>query len=473
MSVTSLAFAGFVLVVLILYYLLPRRAQNNLLLAASYVFLATWDIRFVVVFALLTLVNFALARRIAQQGKTGYTVYAGIAFNVAVLLYFKYTGFFITQAANLAHTLDLPLNTDSIAIWLPVGLSFFVVQEISYLLDVYQGITQPPTDPLHFALYMVYFPRMVSGPIERARDLMPQFEQKRIVDSAQIDTSAALILQGLVRKIVIADLLFISMPTNIFDQPRSYTAPELALWLVAYAVALYNDFAGYTLIVRGVSGLFGIRLVSNFDAPYFAHNFNEFWQRWHISLSNWLRDYSFLPLTRALLRRKHIVLALLLPPLVTMFVSAMWHNLSWNMMLWGALHGCYLVIERLYSRHRPQTMKSRSMASMLIVFGLVALTWVPFRASLSATADYWIGLFSPVSWLDGLTINSVTMATTVLIGLSFVIDSLHMRIHVVSSIFRKRSKFAKAILIDAALIAVILATILQQGSVPPFVYQGF
>ncbi|NDJ78352.1 MAG: MBOAT family protein [Chloroflexi bacterium] len=504
MGVTSLAFAGFVLGVLTLYYLLPHyRAQNLLLLAGSYIFLASWDIRFAVVFFVLTVGTFWLAQQIARLdadqsppvNRTGHrpgqqsgrraanrALYAGIALNVAALLYFKYTGFFVTQATNAVRHLGINADTGGLSFWLPVGLSFYVVQVIAYLLDVHKGIVQPTTNPVTFALYMVYFPRVVSGPIERARDLIPQLEGERTITNEQLNASLTLLLQGLVRKIVIADLLFLSIPDGIFDQPRDFSSPELVIWLLVYAFALYNDFAGYTTVVRGVSGLFGIRLVKNFTAPYTARSFSDFWQRWHISLSLWLRDYIFLPLTRALLRRRRMRLSMLLPPLVTMLVSAMWHNLSWSMMVWGVLHGLYQVAERWQSMRRPAargialgTSVWRQRLAGLLVFVLVVLAWIPFRTTLTATADYLVGLFSPVRWLDGGAdageiINTLTVSAALLIGLSFVLDRLQPSDE---QVLRERSPLVKALVINAALFAIILAAIAQQDTPPPFVYQGF
>jgi D-alanyl-lipoteichoic acid acyltransferase DltB (MBOAT superfamily) len=233
---------------------------------------------------------------------------------------------------------------------------------------------------------MAYFPRVVAGPIIRAREFLPSLLAPRTLSAVAIADSAFLILQGLVRKVVIADLLFRLIPIGVFEQPREFSAPELAVWLFAYAFTLYNDFAGYTLIARGVSGLFGIPLPANFNAPYFARTFSEFWRRWHITLSDWLRDYIYMPTVRLLLRRnltRTHVLSIVLPPLFTMLVSALWHDLSAGMLLWGGLHAVFLIGERIYTLTRPpgssvSAPRWRQVVSAGLVFALVALVGCRF-----------------------------------------------------------------------------------------------
>lgn len=233
-----------------------------------------------------------------------------------MLAFFKYQHFFLPELARLG------LESDGLRLLVPIGLSFYIVQAIAYLMDLDKGLQEPERDPLDFALFMIYFPRMISGPIERARDFLPKLKAPRLVDDELFARSLTLILMGLFRKLAVADVLNVILPKDVFSDPSHYRAPELALWLLAYSFILYNDFAGYSSIVRGVSGLFGIELNQNFNLPYLARNMVEFWARWHMSLSEWLRDYSFTPTTRALLRRKYNSrhpLTMVVPPLLTMF----------------------------------------------------------------------------------------------------------------------------------------------------------
>jgi alginate O-acetyltransferase complex protein AlgI len=473
MSIISLNFAGFVVLSLIIYYLLPRRPQNYLLLIASYVFYATWTWWYLLVLGALTLVNFVLARRLRVDGQPRRRLlWAGIGVNLLALAFFKYADFFASDMADMLDRLGIKTDTGGLDILLPLGMSFYVVQVISYLVDVYRGQVEATTDPVDFALYMAYFPKLLSGPIERARTFLPKLAGQRLVDNDVLARSFTLIVTGLVRKVVIADTLTEIMPSELFDDPGQYGALKLAGYLVAYGFALYNDFAGYTNVVRGASGLFGFELSANFKNPYFARNLTEFWNRWHITLSHWLRDYIYFPTSRALLRRnpsRTNVPNLILPPMLTMLVSGLWHGTGWHMIVWGTLHGLYLVVERLFALWRPagpphKQPKWRQALAMLLVFTVVILAWVPFRMELSTAVDYWRGLFNfsnldrpsyrllivliPALWIDWMQ--------------TWRDDEL---------VFLRWPRLVQATLLALAILAIFLAT--QATTFEPFVYQGF
>jgi len=401
MEITSLAFAGFVLGVFAVYHLLPQRAKLLWLLAASFGFYALWDWRFGLILLGLTLVNFWLMHRLARVNSRPW-LWAGIGLNILVLLVFKYQHFYLDGLSRLLGGADL----GALTLLVPVGLSFYLVQVISTLVDVRMKRIQPEADWLVFCLYLFYFPKLLSGPIERARTFIPKLRQPKLVDTDLLTGSLWLVLVGLFRKLVVADSLMALLPQDAFTQPSAYTAQHLTAWLLGYAFALYNDFAGYTSIVRGISGLLGIELSRNFLRPYFSRDFTEFWKRWHISLSEWLRDYIFFPTTRSLLKlisnRQHVV-NLVVPPMVTMLVSGLWHGLSWHMLVWGGLHGVYQVVERVLSLRRPSRPASelprwRQTAAVGVVFVLTVLAWVPFRMELPAAWEYLTGMFTPSSW---------------------------------------------------------------------------
>ena len=484
MTIISPAFFVFVLAVLTLYYFLPRRAQNILLLAASYAFLAVWGLAYVLVFGLLTAANYWLARRLAGQTYTQRVIlWAGIGINLAALVYFKHADFFIPYVIYYLKRIDIVLDATTLTLLLPLGLSFYVVQAISYLLDVRRGLAEPPGDVVEFALYMVYFPRLVAGPIERGRTLLPQLAARRVVDNQTLGRALTLITVGLVRKVVIADSLLQFLPEQVFSQPSAFRAPELAIWLVVYAVVLYNDFAGYTSLVRGVSTLFGINLSPNFATPYFARSFSEFWQRWHISLSDWLRDYIFTPLTRTLLRRRmnsrHPV-TMILPPLATMLVSGLWHGATHGMLLWGALHGLFQIGERLvnrFSKVQPAAKQPiwRQAAAALVVFVLVTLAWAPFRMALPQALDYWAGLFDPAGWQTGWSAFSlplgVYLLSLALAAISLGVDLAQRKAG--ELVFMRGAPLSRALALNAALILIIIAVAAHQNTPPPFIYQEF
>lgn len=358
---------------------------------------------------------------------------------------------------------------------------------ISYFVDLKMGRATLITNPVDFALFMIYFPKLISGPLERTKKFLPLIQSSRKFDRTKFGENFVLIIQGLVRKKVIADLLFIIIPLNLFEAPSNFSVVELAMWLFAYSFALYNDFAGYTSIVRGISGLFGIPLSLNFNVPYYAKNLNEFWQRWHISLSNWLRDYVFFPTTRFLLNRKISrtnIISIIVPPMLTMFISALWHGISWHMIVWGGMHGVYLVIERLWFMNKSRnTSKSdsvwREVGNRLVIFAFVSLAWVPFRANIAASVEFFGIILSPMNWLQALSnpdiikfeiINRFGLDIFMLVGTSLVLDFFHERNGELAIL--EARPFTQALALNFAIWTIFIAN-LALSAPPPFVYQGF
>lgn len=484
MNITSIQFAGFTICVLALYYLLPRRLQNVLLLAASLFFLGVFGIHICLVFVVLTLVNYFLSREVyPEKPFSRLALWTGISINLGSLVYFRYINFFVPYLIYYLKRIHISLD-DGLLLWLfPIGLSFYIVQAISYLLDVYKKHINPSKNLCDFALYMLFFPRFISGPIERGKDLISQIQSKRMIDRAAIGCSFYQLLDGLIRKIAIADILLLMLPSRIFIAPGEFSAPELLFWLVTYAFLLYNDFAGYTHIVLGISGLFGIRLSENFRSPFFSRSISEFWQRWHITLSNWLRDYIFSPLTRAFLKKKKKasrVLAILIPPMITMLASGFWHGASFNMLVWGGLHGIYLLGDRLLvgmMKSQPVQLRPRwqQIAAMLLVFILTTLAWIPFRMEMPIAMDYCKQLLMIEGWFDA---SGWVVFTDIKIILSAGLMVVTLGI---DAFFHKKSSdylinlppLFQAIIINAVVILVIVSLALQAEKPPPFIYQGF
>ncbi len=476
MNIVTHSFAGFVLVVLALYYLLPRRPQNILLLGASYVFYATWSIEFPFILFAVTLVNFVLAQRLQQtEANTAERrrwLRIGTGFNLFVLVLFKYAGFFVEDVTAQLSTWGID-HTEGLEILLPIGMSFYILQAISYLIDVSRKQLPAATDVIDFALYMAYFPKLTSGPIERARAFLPKLKEQRIVDNDQLARSFTLIVVGVVRKLVIADSLAAMIPAAYYNAPGTLSVVNLLTYALTYAFWLYNDFAGYTSVVRGVSGLFGIELSPNFQQPYFARNLTEFWNRWHITLSQWLRDYIYFPLSRALIRRnpsRWNVWNILLPPLVTMLLSGLWHGTGWHMVVWGGLHGLYLVVERLFGLWRPAVAPQkqprwRQALAMLVVFTLVVIAWVPFSMTLPHAAEFVRRLT-----LDR-TLHRPSVRVLLVIFISLVIDWVQYRRGGNEIVFLRWPRLAQATLLALALLAIFLVS--QATISSPFIYQGF
>ncbi|MGH2538520.1 MAG: MBOAT family O-acyltransferase [Candidatus Promineifilaceae bacterium] len=475
MAITSLQFAGFSLGVLAVYYLLPRRPQNTWLLLASYAFCVAWAWPFALILLLVTLVNFVIAQQLEPAEYRRALLGLGIGFNVLVLASFRLAQFFVPDLEQLFNQIGISTELGVVALLVPVGLSFYVLQNISYLVDVHRLQVAPSHDLVDYALYQAYFPRLLAGPIERAGAFLPQLAQPRIVDNELLARSLALIVAGAVRKILIADSLTAAIPADLLQAPEFFWAPELFIWLVVFAFALYNDFAGYTSIVRGVSGLFGIELSPNFQFPYFARNFAEFWNRWHITLSHWLRDYIFFPSARGLLRRfpgRQRPINLIMPPMATMLISGLWHGVSPSMLLWGGLHGVYLILERLLALRRPAAPPDRQPRwrqglAMAAVFTLVVWAWVPFWMELPQALAYWAELLT--NWTNvGLRYGSLLVLVP-FVGLAAGLDAILYRAQG-RELFWRLPRLARAALIATALFALIVAT---RSTVAPFVYQGF
>ncbi|MDO8971972.1 MAG: MBOAT family O-acyltransferase, partial [Saprospiraceae bacterium] len=292
MNITSLAFLALAFVAALIYHRLTAKFRNLWLLAVSAVFLATWSWQFILVLLVFGFLNFALGIKIETGSSKKKTwLGLGIVLNIAFLLVFKYSQFYLPALTRLLNRMGVEGNSDGLKLLLPVGLSFLVVQAISYLVDVANKRLPAEKALLKFWAYVVYFPKLLSGPVERARQFLPRLDSPLRLDRELLERSLALIVSGLFRKIFLADALFRMIPENAFITPLDHTGQNLVFWLLGYSFALYNDFAGYTAIARGVSLWFGIELCINFNLPYFSHNFTEFWTRWHISLSNWLRDY--------------------------------------------------------------------------------------------------------------------------------------------------------------------------------------
>lgn len=395
MEIVSLHFPGFVLIILAVYALLTRRAQNLWLLAASYTFYAIWGWGFAATLAGLTLLNYLLGRQIAKTNSR-IILWLGILLNASALLLLKVlVG---PYAETLIATLRLPAVTT--AVLLPIGFSYYVLQAIAYLVDVSRNPKVTAPSLTDFALYLAYFPKLLSGPIERPASFLTRLATERRVDNATLGRALGLILIGLLRKIVIADHLRLFLAPDLLSRPAEFIFSEKLLGLFLFAVILYNDFAGYSAIARGVSLLFGIELTVNFRQPFFANSFSDFWNRWHISLSAWLRDYIFFPLRRAMIRAKlPQSLAILTPPVITMLASGLWHGSYLSMLFWGGLHGAYLITQEFALNKFLPRLKDNRAAQIILpffIFIFTSLAWVPFGASsLGAAFTFYRGLLPP------------------------------------------------------------------------------
>ena len=342
MLFNSVAFAVFLPIAFASYWLAGRtshRLQNAILLVLSYVFYAWWDVRFLALIVLSSFTDYFVGLRMGaakSRGERKALMGVSLAMNLGLLAVFKYLGFFAGQFGELLQGLGFAVDDVTLSILLPVGVSFYTFQTLSYTIDVYREQLEPERDMVAFFAFVAFFPQLVAGPIERASRLLPQIAKARRFDVSHAREGLRMMLWGLIAKVVIADNLA-PIVDDIFATPGDQDSLRLLWGAVAFAFQIYGDFAGYSLIAIGVARLFGIELMWNFAYPYFSTSIADFWRRWHISLSSWFRDYVFIPLggsrTTEPLWARNI--------LVTFTVSGLWHGANWTFLMWGFLHGCY------------------------------------------------------------------------------------------------------------------------------------
>ncbi len=387
MLFNSLAFALFLPIVLAIYYPLGHKGQNRWLLAASLFFYACWDWRFLSLLFITMIVDFLVAAHLERLQERGApetvrkrVLAISMACNLAMLGFFKYFNFFIGSMQNLLHTLHVPFEPHVLAIVLPVGISFFTFQSMSYTIDVYRGELKPTRDFWNFALFVSFFPHLVAGPIMRAVDLLPQIESARRVSRQQIVDGIHLMIWGLWKKVVVADGL--APLVNTTFNAATQSGFDTLSATVAFAFQIYCDFSGYTDIARGVAKLMGFELTLNFNLPYFAVSPQDFWGRWHISLSNWLRSYLYFPLGG----NRDGPLRTYRNLLLTMILGGLWHGAAWNFILWGLYQGMLLVVHRLAHENWPASWRSDhprrwTWLKIIVMFQFTCYGWLLFRAN--------------------------------------------------------------------------------------------
>jgi len=497
MSITSLAFVIFCVVAILVYRTMPPSYRIGWLFAASIGFLLTWAWDLAAILLVVATVNFTLGRWLgAATNRRRSLLWIGIGFNVLVLVALKYSGFYVPALTSLLERMGVQTGEGSLKLLLPVGLSFITVQMISYLVDIHNKILKPEPRWLDFALYVVYFPKLLSGPVEQARTILPKFKQPSPLDATAVERNIWLIVTGLIRKLILADTLLSIIPADIFLHPKLFVGQDLAVYLLAYTFVIYNDFAGYTSIVRGVSGFFGIELTNNFKLPYFSRSFTEFWDRWHVSLSHWLRDYIFFPVSRALAKKipnRENIVHVVIPPIVTLLVSGMWHGLGWGFLAWGGLHGLYLIFERLSMLRGPRRLpdewsKRRQVASALVVFALAALAWIPFRMNVATGWQYLVRMLSLNAWMrphPKLFWAVITGTREVASWREFGFPDLRIFLVLIPALWldwnqhRRKSEiffmdwpnWAKGLFLAMVVLAILLLSFGETSA--PFVYQGF
>lgn len=400
MLFNSFEFLVFLPVTFLVYWFLlgkTRRGQNLFLLIASYVFYCWWDWRFGFLLLWSSLIDYVVSRRIQHEKddrRRRFFLYISLVTNLGLLAAFKYFNFFSTSFSEAASSLGWEVDPFTLNVVLPVGISFYTFQTLSYTIDVYRRQLTASRDLIAFSAYVSFFPQLVAGPIERAVNLLPQFQKNRLFTFDQAASGLRLILWGLFKKIVIADNCA-TFVNQVFDNYQSASGLELILGAVFFAFQIYGDFSGYSDIAIGVSKLFGFELMINFKTPYFSRDIAEFWRRWHISLSTWFRDYLYFPLGGS----KVGTVLIIRNTMIVFLVSGFWHGANWTFIAWGALNGIYflpLLLSRRNRTHLDTVARGRRFPSaretlqIFLTFTLTCFAWIFFRSPSISHASHYI-----------------------------------------------------------------------------------
>ncbi|SOE19899.1 D-alanyl-lipoteichoic acid acyltransferase DltB, MBOAT superfamily [Spirosomataceae bacterium TFI 002] len=390
MVFNSFEFLLFFPFVTLLYFALPHKWRWVLLLSASAFFYAYFKIEYLFILVFTIIVDYFAGLWIEQtQGKKRkWALIASLVANIGVLAVFKYADFLIGNANAVLFKLGAE-TYDLLDILLPIGLSFHTFQAMSYTIEVYRGTVPAERNIGKYALYVMFYPQLVAGPIERPQNVIPQFQVVHKFDFQRAKSGLRLMLWGMFKKVVIADRLAVFVDL-VYNDPNSYSGAPLVIATIFFAIQIYCDFSGYTDIALGAARVMGFKLMKNFDRPYFSKSVSEFWKRWHISLSTWFRDYLYIPLggNRVPRLRRYFNI------FFVFMISGLWHGASWNFVIWGSLHGIYLIFGQLTANIQNKVIGLLKhpflikLAHNLIVLSFVLLAWVFFRANTTADSFY-------------------------------------------------------------------------------------
>jgi alginate O-acetyltransferase complex protein AlgI len=477
MLFNSLDFFIFLASVFLLHWFVLKRslkAQNVLLLAASYVFYGWWDFRFLALIGLSTLVDYFVGLALEKEDnkkQRKFLVAISLTVNLGMLGFFKYYNFFIESWIDVWAALGVEMHGSSLQVILPIGISFYTFQTLSYTFDIYRKKLQPTTNFINFAAFVAFFPQLIAGPIERAKDLLPQFSIKRAFNSGQAISGLHLILWGLFKKIVIADSCARYVNT-IFDNYQDLNSMTLVLGVVYFSFQIYGDFSGYTDIARGTARLFGFELSRNFNQPYFSRDIAEYWRRWHMTLFSWFRDYIYIPLGGSRGSKANQIRNVF----IVFFIGGLWHGANWNMLVYSLLHVIFflpLLLRKQNRKNLDQVAKNSMLPSVkeflqiILTFSLVSLARVVFRAdSIPIALDYYKGILVNFSFeIQHLTINRYSIEISVVLGL-FVLFEWFNRMY--EHPFRGKLKWVKIIGVVSLLLSLGVYSDVQQ-----FIYFQF
>jgi len=393
----SIEFLVFFPLVATVFFIIPHRWRWVLLLGASYFFYTRWNLKYIVVLLAMTVIGYAGGRLLEQQVRPTtrrWILSLSLFTSLGTLFFFKYADLSNRALHAIFDRVGIGYGIDLV---LPLGISYFTFQTLGYIIDIYRGTAKAERHAGIYALFIAFFPHLTAGPISRANQLLPQFRTIPSPDYELIVSGLLRMVWGFFKKMVIADRLA-SVVSTVYGDPTAYTGAALLLATYAFAFQVYCDFSGYADIAIGAARVMGFKLPENFQQPYYAQSIPEFWRRWHITLYNWLRDYVFYPFSRVLKRSGYAsdqLLVLALPSMLTMLVSGLWHGTNWTFIVWGALHGIFMVSSILWSRAKVSLRWRSSIPpqvatglKIFCTFNLVCFAWIFFRASSISDALY-------------------------------------------------------------------------------------
>lgn len=480
MIFNSLSFAIFLPIVFIAYWALPHKYRWLFLLLTSYWFYMSWNVRYVLLILFTTVVSYGMAIALEKEENSGRKkaiLIIGALLCLSVLFFFKYYVFVGNSVIDLLGRFSIHLDPITLHLLLPVGVSFYTFQTLGYVIDVYKGKVPAEHHFGYYATFVSFFPQLVAGPIERTNSLLPQIKERHYFDYEQATYGLKLMAWGYYKKLVIADAVS-AYVSHIYDSPQKYAGFSLVLATLLFSIQIYCDFSGYSDIAIGTAKLFGITLTTNFRSPYFSDSIKEFWRRWHISLSTWLRDYVYIPLggnQRGRLRNAGNLL-------ITFLVSGLWHGANWTFVVWGGIHGVLQILEEALvpDVKRKNAGRAVMLVRMFIVFVLVTFAWIFFVSHSIGDAFYVIahmreGVTSPVSYIYKGIID-IGISASDLIKVCFTVlilavyDYLSLNKDVIECISRWNVFVRWAIYVGFTLVLVFFS---HKGVAAEFVYFQF
>lgn len=466
MLFNSLSFLVFFTAVYLLFWMLPTWPKKKwLLLIASYFFYAAWNPPYIALLLISTSVDWWLARAIGRSENPSnrkILLLISLASNLGLLGYFKYGNFLLENFVLWCTAFGVAYHPPELGIILPIGISFYTFASLSYTIDVYRKEIRSDWRFIDYALFVSFFPHLIAGPIVRASFLLPQIEKPRLPEPNQVGWGFALVCFGLFSKVVMADSIFAPMVNLVYDHPERFGLVDTWIAILSFSGQIYYDFSGYSLCAIGLAMSFGFWFPNNFHYPYSAQSFSDFWRRWHISLSSWLRDYLYIPLGG----NRHGELCTYRSLFLTMLIGGLWHGASWMFVLWGGLHGLYLAAERiLRGVNLPRLLSAQGRSALIFI--VVTLTWIPFRAT---TPDRAIAVLRGLSNTTEIGLLGMPELVAIVSILLTIRWHFIMKDNCIEDAFLKLKQFSRIGIVSLSMIGIFLCS---GGNSNAFIYFQF